>query len=145
MPLPERVTSLLTAYIDGELSSRKRRAVDRLLRKSPEARNLLSSMQQDSMILRHLPRKKMKADLSKTVLTTLDLRGIKLPPPPPMTLPPLAPRTSRWPKVIGAVLLLVAIGTGSYFFFSATAPATHRKGPPTSTSPAEHTMPDKGR
>jgi anti-sigma factor RsiW len=144
MPLPERVTSLLTAYIDGELSSRKRRAVDRLLRKSQEARHLLNKMQQDSMILRHLPRKKMRADLSKTVLTTLDLRGIKLPPPPPMPLPVLAPRTSRrWPKVVGALLLLVAIGTGSYFFFSATAPPTHRKVP--SSHPAEHTMPDKSR
>lgn len=140
--LPERVTSLLTAYIDGELSSRKRRAVDRLLRKSPEARNLLSSMQQDSMILRHLPRKKMRADLSKTVLTTLDLRGIKL--PPPMPLPGQAPRTARWPKVIGAVLLLLAIGVGSYFFFAATAPPTQRKAPP-STAPAELSTPDKSR
>jgi anti-sigma factor RsiW len=142
--LNERVTQLLTAYIDGELSSRKRRAVDRLLRKSPEARNLLNKMQQDSMILRHLPRKKMRADMSKTVLTTLDLRGIKLPPAPPMLLPSLRPRVSRWPKVVGAVLLLVAIATGSYFFFSATAPATHRKAVP-GTSPAEHTMPDKSR
>jgi anti-sigma factor RsiW len=142
--LPERVTQLLTAYIDGELSGRKRRAVDRLLRKSTEARNLLNKMQQDSMILRHLPRKKMRADLSKTVLTTLDLRGIKLPTPPPMPLPGLTRRASRWPKVIGAVLILLAIGTGSYFFFSATAPPSHRKAAPTPTTAAP-TMPDKAR
>jgi anti-sigma factor RsiW len=140
--LNERVTQLLTAYIDGELSSRKRRAVDRLLRKSQEARHLLNKMQQDSMILRHLPRKKMRADMSKTVLTTLDLRGIKLPPPPPMLLPTLRPRAARWPKVVAAVLVLAGIATGSYFFFSATAPATQRKAP---SAPAEPTMPDKSR
>jgi anti-sigma factor RsiW len=142
--LPERVTQLLTAYIDGELSGRRRRAVDRLLRKSPEARNLLNKMQQDSMILRHLPRKKMRADLSKTVLTTLDLRGIKLPTPPPMPLSGPVRRRSPWPKISGAVLLLIAIGTGSYFFFSATAPPTHRKAPPSTTTAAPATQ-DKAR
>jgi anti-sigma factor RsiW len=132
--LPERVTQLLTAYIDGELSSRKRRAVDRLLRKSSEARNLLNKMQQDSMILRHLPRKKMRADLSKTVLTTLDLRGIKLPTPPSMPLPGPGPRASRWP-ILAAILVLLGIGAGSYFYFSSTAPP--RKAPPTTSAPAK--------
>lgn len=140
--LNERVTQLLTAYIDGELSSRQRRAVSRLLRKSPEARNLLQKMQQDSMILRHLPRKKMRADLSKTVLTTLDLRGIKLPTPPPMPPLPGPPGRSSglpaWLKVAVAALLLVAIGIGSYFAFSLTAtnPGTQRKPTSAETKPA---------
>lgn len=134
--LPERVTQLLTAYIDGELSSRQRRAIGRLLRKSPEARKLLDKMQQDSMILRHLPRKKVRPDLSKTVMTTLDLRGIKLPPAPPLSAMPgvaanRARKRAKLFKVVAAALLLAAIGVGSYFAFSLTAPAPT---PPRSTS-----------
>jgi hypothetical protein len=103
-------------------------------------------MQQDSMILRHLPRKRMKADLSKTVLTTLDLRGIKLPPPPLMPLPGARRRTRRWPMLVGALLFLVAIGVGSYFFFAATAPPP-RKAAPSTSAPAKTapTTPDKSR
>jgi anti-sigma factor RsiW len=131
--LPERVTQLLTSYIDGELSSRQRRAVSRLLRKSSEARNLLQRMQQDSMILRHLPRRRMKQDLSKTVLTTLDLRGIKLPTPQPVLVGiPLKQRSGMptWVKVLIAMLVLVGIGAGSYFYFAATAPRpTHPSTP----------------
>ena len=38
--LPERYNQLLTAYVDGELSTRQRKAVSRLLHKSAEARLL---------------------------------------------------------------------------------------------------------
>ncbi|MBY0522361.1 MAG: hypothetical protein K2R98_03145 [Gemmataceae bacterium] len=134
--LPERVTQLLTAYIDGELSSRQRRAVSKLLRKSPEARHLLQEMQQDSMILRKLPRRRPTMDLSKTVLTTLDMRGIKLPKPPPMPAParlPAAARMPNWLAVAAAVLVLVAISAGSYLFFASTAPTI--KGKDTTTAP----------
>jgi len=127
--LNDRVTQLLTAYIDGELSSRQRRAVTRLLRKSPEARNLLQEMQQDSMILRKLPRRRASQDLSKTVMTTLDLRGIKLPVPPPMLPPPLPYAPSRlrsWVLTAVALLALLGIGAGSYFYFASTAPPKHK-------------------
>ncbi len=120
--LPERITQLLTSYIDGELSSRQRKAVTRLLRKSPEARKLLAEMKHDSMILRKLPKKKMKQDLSRTLPGTIIMRGLKLPPPPPGGLPPLPPRAAGipvWAVVLGAVLLLGLVGVSSYLFFTA--------------------------
>jgi anti-sigma factor RsiW len=142
--LPERITQLLTSYIDGELSSRQRKAVTRLLRKSPEARKLLAEMKQDSMVLRHLPKKKMKQDLSKTLPGTIVTRGIKLPPPPPVGRPAKAGQVPVWLVLVLGVLLLGLVGVGSYLFFGAmeqkpsapatgtkdSAPATPRSGTP---------------
>ena len=41
----ERVSELLSAYVDGELTQRQRRAVLRLLRQSPEARAQLQLLE----------------------------------------------------------------------------------------------------
>jgi anti-sigma factor RsiW len=141
--LPERLTQLLTAYIDGELSSRQRKAVTRLLRKSPEARKLLQEMKQDSMILRRLPRKKMKQDLSQTLPGTIDMRGLKLPMPRPAAPPAtrvklpvaVAVGVPTWMVVVVAALVLCAVGFGSYLFFSSAGakPGTPKAEP---TSPA---------
>src|ERR1700722_15837592 len=105
--LPERLTQLLTAYIDGELSSRQRKAVTRLLRKSPEARKLLQEMQQDSMVLRKMPRKKIKQDLSRTLPGTIEPRGLKLPAPPPSPVA-AGPRAAvpLWVVLVAAAVLL---------------------------------------
>ena len=54
--LPDRDRQLLSAFVDGELSSRQRRHVERLLRRSGEARTLLRRLQEDARELRHLPR-----------------------------------------------------------------------------------------
>jgi len=129
--LPERLTQLLTAYIDGELSSRQRKAVTRLLRKSPEARKLLQEMQQDSMILRHLPRKKMKQDLSRTLPGTIEMRGLKLPPPPAPAAAPRPAIVPVWVVLVVAALLLGGVGYGSYTFFGSLP----QKAPPAATPP----------
>ena len=97
--LPERITQLLSAYVDGELNSRERRNVGRILRKSPEARRLLSQLKQDSMILRRLPRKKTQIDLTGSAMGTISLRHIKLPKidttPIALLHPPPPPRKRR--------------------------------------------------
>jgi anti-sigma factor RsiW len=136
--LPERLTQLLTAYIDGELSSRQRRAVTRLLRKSPEARKLLDEMQQDSIVLRHLPRKKMKQDLSQTLPGTIEMRGLNLPPPPPTAPLPRPATVPIWAALLVGGIMLGGLGLGSYVFFSAgqkkpsTPAATQRSSEPVS-------------
>src|SRR5437660_9884360 len=66
--LSEPLRQLLTAYVDGELSNRQRRAVQRLLRRSAEARTLLRQLQEDSARLRALPRQHLDDEFSSRVL-----------------------------------------------------------------------------
>lgn len=118
--LPDRMTKLLTAYVDGELTSRQRRSVLRLLQRSPEARRLFKRLKGDSMILQALPRRKLQMDLSGSVLLTINARSIQL---RPEACPPLPPRSTKrpwkkWLAIAGvAAAVLIAIGTVSYFFF----------------------------
>jgi anti-sigma factor RsiW len=55
---------LLTAHVDGELTARQRRHVDRLLRRSAEARALLARLQEDAQQVRGLfiPQQKQGKD-----------------------------------------------------------------------------------
>jgi hypothetical protein len=120
--LPERITELLSAYVDGELSARERRNVTRILRKSNEARQMLHKLKQDSMILRKMPRRKTQLDLSGSVMGTISLRGITLPKIETVPVPPPPPARRRWRFGVGiaiAALLLVAIGAASYLAFRA--------------------------
>lgn len=123
--VPERITQLLTAYVDGELSARQRKEVSRLLRKSSEARHLYHKIKGDSLILRRLPRKKPKIDLTDTVLGNIAAANLKIPirpeaiplPPGP---PPLPAKTiPAWVVFAVAAAVLLIVGVGSYFFFAA--------------------------
>ena len=60
--LLDRYRQLLTAYVDGELSSRQRRHVVRLLHRSAEARRLLRQLEADAKSLRDLPRPALSVD-----------------------------------------------------------------------------------
>lgn len=139
--LPERITELLSAYVDGELSSRERRNVTRILRKSGEARQMLHKLKQDSMILRKIPRRKTQLDLSGSVMGTISLRGITLPkidvvPLPPPPAPPRPPRWRFWAGLAAAVVLLVGIGAASYYLFTvAFKSGTFGNPPGTAPSP----------
>ncbi len=70
--LLDRYRELLTAYVDGELTARQRRHVARLLRRSPEARQLLQQLQRRCSLhfaiclSPHLP-----VDLTGEVLRTI--------------------------------------------------------------------------
>src|SRR5262245_23345326 len=118
--LPDRLSKLLTAYVDGELNSRQRRTVVRLLQRSPEARRLFKKLKGDSMILRGLPRRKLNMDLSGSVLLTINARNIQLRPEacPPIPKPAAQRPWKKWLALFAvAALVLLAIGTASYFFF----------------------------
>ena len=73
--IPDRLSELLTAYIDDELSARQRQSVQRLLHKSDEARVLLQKLQDDAALLRNLPRQRLEEDLSHSVLRTISDRA----------------------------------------------------------------------
>jgi hypothetical protein len=149
--LPDRITQLLSAYVDGELNSRERRHVTRILRKSSEARQLLHKLKQDSMILRRLPRKKTQIDLTESAMGTISLRGLKLPKieTPAFVAPPRKPkRSSRfWLVLALGALLLAILGIASYFFFAAAFQRTAQNDgdtPPTGTEgPGDRPDPDR--
>lgn len=122
--VPERITQLLTAYVDGELSGRQRKAVSRMLRKSPEARKLYHKIKGDSLILRRLPRKKPSFSLTDTVMGNIKATNLQIPirpeamglPPGP---PPLPGKTiPAWVVFAVAAAVLLIVGFGSYFYFA---------------------------
>ncbi|MBY0522618.1 MAG: hypothetical protein K2R98_04445 [Gemmataceae bacterium] len=116
--ISERLSRLLTAYVDGELGMRKRKAVSRLLRRSSDARKLYRRIKKDSLILRRLPKHTLQLDLSDTIMdriTKLDIRvGVQAGRP--------APRLGGWKSWwtgVAAAVLLCAIGGVSYLYFAA--------------------------
>jgi hypothetical protein len=116
--LPDRDRQLLSAFVDGELSSRQRRHVERLLRRSGEARTLLRRLQEDARELRHLPRRRPPQDLSVAVLKAIAERRL-LPGGrhPPRRLPGGFP---PWAGLAAAAAVLFVIGAASYLYFSAS-------------------------
>jgi hypothetical protein len=116
--LPERYRQLLTAFVDGELSPRQRRALNKLLKRSAEARALLERLQADSQELRALAPAPLQQDLSDSVLTLIAQRRIPPPKPRVATLPPTPAPAGAWWPLIAAAALLLAVGAGSYLFFA---------------------------
>ena len=119
--LTEHYRELLTAYVDGEISGRQRRALHKLLRRSPEARKLLKEMQADSDEIRALPPARLEQDLSDSVLTLIAQRQIQIPRPrpTPLPLPAVVAGASRsfWPYVVAAMIMLLAVLGASFLFF----------------------------
>jgi anti-sigma factor RsiW len=75
--LPELERQLLTAYVDGELSSRQSRQVLKLLHRSEEARTLLRELQENVRALRQLPRVYSHPALSDSVIQLIGSRRLK--------------------------------------------------------------------
>jgi hypothetical protein len=115
--LPERDRELLTAYVDGELSSRQRRHVVKLLKRNREARRLLEMLQADSASLIALPAvPKLDVDLSRPIENKIRERRLS----PGRRLPqPISRPVPAWMGVAIAASVLVALGVGSYFGFGA--------------------------
>src|SRR6516225_2298566 len=76
--LSDRDRQLLTAYVDGELSSRQRRYVARLLHRSGDARQLLEKLKEDSGQLRRLETPALETDLAFPVLRTIADRHLTI-------------------------------------------------------------------
>jgi hypothetical protein len=114
--LSERQSKLLSEYLDGELSARRRRAAARLLRRSAEARSLLRQLKVNAQRLSDLPQPQLPPEFALELLRKIG------------TLPPVAASAASarlvpaWlgGAVAAAVLLLVS--TGSYFFFANILP-----------------------
>lgn len=100
---------LLTAFVDGELSNRQRKAVVRLLHRSSEARAFLKELQESAFGLKQLPRLKLEADFAGQVMGKIDADRLSIQPP---ATPALAkkPRITM-PRWAMAAAILLAVGT----------------------------------
>ena len=106
--IPDQLMQLLTAFVDGELSQRQRKAVMRLLHRSSEAREMLRQLQENVHKLKQLPRRKVEPSLVDDVMQAIALQLAQ-----PAPLPRKAAHRRWLPYVaasIAAGLLISALG-----------------------------------
>jgi hypothetical protein len=148
--LSDRHCQLLTAYVDGELSARERRAVARLLDQSPEARAFLDKLESDSHELRRLPVRRAPTTLADVVMQTLAddrPRPVRLPRPTPTVAG--ARGIPLWLGLPAAACLLLAVTGGTFVFFSLLlgdrpdSPKTGEESGPVVVAPKDTTPPKK--
>jgi hypothetical protein len=113
--LSEQFRQLLTAYVDGELSNRQRRAVQRLLQRSAEARGLLRKLQEDAARVRALPRQHLDGDFAARVVEAIRQQARPAPAVRRLALP-------DWAGLAAAAAVLLAVGLGSFLYFARTPP-----------------------
>lgn len=104
----DRMTKLLSAYVDGELNAKQKRAVHRLLRGSSEARWLLDELQGDARALRTLPIQRPNENFAERVMAAV--QGAPAPDAPSRFL--------AYASLAAAACVLLAVGTSSYLYFS---------------------------
>jgi hypothetical protein len=117
--LSDRLSRILTAYVDGELNDRQQKMVQHLLQQSRQARKFLERLQADAGLLRDMPRRAVGQDLSAPILQQIAGKNAR-PVRPVLTL-----RKSGIPAWLGlatAAAVLVITGLGSYLYFVAAAP-----------------------
>jgi hypothetical protein len=112
--LPDRLSELLTSYVDGELSPRQRKTVLRLLRKSHQARVLLRQLRHDARAVGSLPRQTLHPDFSLQVLQAITRRGLR----PPRLARLQAQRPPAWIGWTTAAAVFLAVSAASFLFFS---------------------------
>jgi hypothetical protein len=106
--LSDDVCRLLTAYVDGELNDRQRKAVERLVQRSPEARRLLDQLQADANSLRKLPRRQLPSDFALRVASAITTR--QLHPGQRRGWQPSS-KILAWAGAAASVLLVVGLGS----------------------------------
>jgi hypothetical protein len=107
----------LTAFVDGEVSARQRKAVQRLLHESADARALLQQFQENAKRLRDLPRRQLEPAFASRVLQSIAQRRVPHGRHRPME--PARPAVPAWVGLGVAASILFLIGVGSYLYFEA--------------------------
>lgn len=105
--LSDAQLQLLTAFVDGELSRRQRKAVLRLLHRSSEARSLLGELQENAHFLKQLPQHRLPEDFPNSVLQAIERSGLR----PAGLFVRSAAKPWRFGWVAAAACLLIAVGT----------------------------------
>ena len=107
--LPDRDLQLLTAYVDGELSSRQHKLVVRLLEKSPAAGQILQQLQEHAQKIRQLPQKKLESAFAAQVIDAVKHPSVNQPAGRPVVARRRWPTWSRY-AVAASVLAVLAGG-----------------------------------
>jgi hypothetical protein len=108
--LSESHLELLTAFVDGELTRRQRKAVLRLLHLSSEARAVLRDLQEIAHRLRALPRRSLGSGFAEQVVQIIDERHLR-----PAAEAPAPRRRPRWIALAAAAAcVLIAVGVSIY-------------------------------
>ncbi len=137
---------LLTAAIDGELTTAQAAEVKRVLRGSAEARALHAKLTRDSGRVRNLKRHAAPAELIDNVLGSIRERSlVPTPLPPARRSTERDARRIRWASMATAAGILIALGTGSFLYFS-DRPDSQRMSTIVTRKPAESkaTPPESG-
>src|SRR4051794_36336294 len=117
--LADQFTQLLTAFVDGELSQRQRKAALRLLQRSSEAREFLRQLQENAHRVKQLPRHKVEPSLVSDVLQAINEQNLQ------PNSPARVKRTRRrWlPYVAASLAASVMVGAiGALYLKSMNAP-----------------------
>jgi anti-sigma factor RsiW len=109
--LSEHDLELLTAFVDGELTRRQRKAVLRLLHRSSEARSVLQDFQENAHRLRELPHVRLGDHFAGQVIEAIAKRGLR-PLPGPVAVPRRHFRP--WEMYAAAASILLVVGVSVY-------------------------------
>jgi len=103
--LSKRLQELLSASVDGELTSRERESVDDLLRKSNEARQLFDQLKRDAQKLRSVRKVRLSSDYPSIILKHVaDKR-----PTPARSQNPIARWMPVWANMVAAAAVILAV------------------------------------
>jgi hypothetical protein len=145
--LPDHLIQLLTAYVDGELSTRQRKAVLRLLHRSAEARRLYQQLRDDAARLRGLPRARLGRHFAQRVLRNLSDGRLQLDRRSSVAERPAIP---SWVGLAVAAAVLLLVSVSSYLYFAAVPPeaspdaaASVKKPAPAEPGPEKNPGPEK--
>jgi hypothetical protein len=114
--LSEKDLELLSAFVDGELSRRERKAVLRLLNGSSEARSVLQDFQEAAHRFQELPARQLAKDFAQQVLQALPNQGM----PPTSDLGKMTMR--RWPRWANYAAAAIFVAVGLSIFWTTQRP-----------------------
>lgn len=108
---------LLTAFVDGELTPRERKAVHRLLNRSSDARAMLQQLQENAYKLKQLPAHRLPPDFAAAILQAIQTETE--PAPKPVLSARRAPFAAAFvPLAATAAAVLLAVTASVYYFFA---------------------------
>src|SRR5258708_6857616 len=129
--LSDRVKRLLTTAVDGELDQLERRALQKVLQQSEEARTLYQQLKRDSGVIRNLPRQGLPPHFSCNVLQAVGATARAPPgrfePPPNRLAGPLGAMSPPPPGGRGASCAAPSWGMGRGGRKRAAAPPPEKK------------------